>query len=94
MAKTQIQWTGDNLREVIKFTGLHPKFNDWFKSWEEYEEYVRNHDNIFKLFTQDGKNHYLIEPGCYIERNDEKAINQCYPITEGKFKLKKNISLV
>ena len=35
-----VKWTGDNLQEVIKFTGLHPKFNEWFDSFEEYERYV------------------------------------------------------
>ena len=85
--KTKIQWTGDNLKEVVKFVGgLHPSFNEWFKSWEEYEEYVRTHDNIFKLFMSDGKSHYLIQPGCFIERNNERIINKCYPITEGKFR--------
>lgn len=93
MAKTQIQWTGDNLREVIEFTGLHPKLNDWFKSWKEYEEYVKAHDGIFKLFLSDGRSHYLIQPGCYIECDDEKVINKCYPITEGKWKLKKIFTL-
>ena len=95
MAKTQIQWTGNNLREVIDFVGgLHPKFKEWFKSWEEYEEYVRSHDGIFKLFLADGQSHYMIQPGCYIEKDDEKIYNKCRPITEGKFRLKKIISLV
>jgi len=94
MAKKQIQWTGDNLREVIEFTGLHPKFNDWFNSWEEYEEYVRTHDSIFKLYRSDCISYFSIYPGCYIERDDEKITNRCYPVTEGKYKLKEKKSLV
>ena len=45
-----IQWTGENLKEVIDFTGKYPRFDEWFKSWEEYENYVHSHSNIFKLF--------------------------------------------
>ena len=94
MAKKQIQWTGDNLREVIEFTGLHPKFNEWFKSWKEYEEYVRTHDGIFKLYCSDGISYYSIYPGCYIEQDFEKITNRCYPVTEGKYSLKKKKSLI
>ncbi|MBP5723802.1 MAG: hypothetical protein J6X18_09570 [Bacteroidales bacterium] len=28
-----IQWTGDNLKEVTKFTGLSPEFNNWWRCW-------------------------------------------------------------
>ena len=45
-----IQWTGDNLKEVLDFTDKAPNFDDWFDSFEEYEEYVKKHDNMFKLF--------------------------------------------
>ena len=44
------KWTGDNLKEVLDLTGKAPNFDDWFDSFEEYEEYVRRHDNVFKLF--------------------------------------------
>lgn len=49
-----IQWTGDNLKEVIEFTGKHPKFSEWFKSFEEYEEHVKKNESIFKIFTLEG----------------------------------------
>lgn len=94
MAKTRIQWTGDNLREVIGFTGLHPRFGDWFGTFEEYEQYVREHGSVFKLYLQDGKDYYLVYPGCTIERDDEKVINQCYPVTEGRYRLKRLVRLV
>lgn len=45
-----IRWTGDNLREIIDFTGLHPSANKW--SWEEYEVVVR--DQGLKIFTLEG----------------------------------------
>lgn len=59
-----IQWTGDNLKEVIEFTGRYDKFNLWFNSWEDYEEYVKTHGNIFKIFSGDG--HWNIKPGTWI----------------------------
>ena len=49
-----VLWTGNNLKEVIEFTGKAPKFNKWFASWEEYEKYVNDHNNIFKLFSPNG----------------------------------------
>jgi len=45
-----VQWTGDNLREVIDFTGLHPSANKW--SWEEYEAVVASEG--LKIFTLEG----------------------------------------
>ena len=44
------KWTGENLREVIDFTGLHPSANKW--TWEEYEAVVRK-DGL-KIFTMEG----------------------------------------
>lgn len=49
-----IQWTGSNLKEVIEFTGKHPKFNQWFSSFEEYEDYVKKDRYVFKIFTLEG----------------------------------------
>lgn len=62
-----IQWTGDNLKEVTKFTGLSPEFNNWFKSWDEYESYVHSHNDVFKLFFEDGS-HYEVPKGAWIIR--------------------------
>jgi hypothetical protein len=50
----RIYWNGNNLKEVIEFTGKSPKFDKWFKTWEEYETYVHEHDNIIKLYGNDG----------------------------------------
>ena len=49
-----ILWTGYNLEEVIGFVGKSRKFNEWFKTWEEYEKYVNEHDRIIKLFSPTG----------------------------------------
>lgn len=60
-----IQWKGDNLREVVEFTGKSPKFGEWFKTWDDYENYVHSHGNIFKLFCEDGS-HYEVPEGAWI----------------------------
>lgn len=50
-----IQWTGDNLAEVLEFTGKHPKWDEWFPNgfWE-YQEFVKNDRNVFKIKTLEG----------------------------------------
>ena len=60
-----IQWKGNNLKEVIEFTGKDKNFDKWFKSFEEYEKYVYDHNNIFKMFTEDGS-HYEVPVGAWI----------------------------
>lgn len=49
-----IQWTGENLAEVLEFTGKHPKWGEWFENFEEYEEFVKNDRNVFKIKTLEG----------------------------------------
>ena len=43
---TFIQYTGDNLLEVLEFTGRHPEFDSWFYSDEEYVKYVKDNDRF------------------------------------------------
>lgn len=46
-----VQWTGDNLREVIAFTGRHRSAESW--TWEHFEDVVRK-DGL-RIFTlEDG----------------------------------------
>lgn len=45
-----IQWTGNNLREIINLIGLHESAKKW--SWEEYENIVKNEG--LKIFTLEG----------------------------------------
>lgn len=59
-----IQWTGDNLMDVLDFTGRHERFYDWFKTSRDYENYVASHGNIFKLFAIGG--HYVVPVGSWI----------------------------
>ena len=60
-----IQWTGDNLKELVHFTGKSPKFEEWFKTWEDFENYVHTHNNIFKIFNEDGS-HVEVPVGAWI----------------------------
>lgn len=45
-----IKWTGNNLREIIDFTGLHPSAEKW--TWEEYDSIVK--EEGLKIFTLEG----------------------------------------
>lgn len=45
-----VQWTGENLREIIDFTGLHHSAEKW--SWEQYEMIVK--EEGLKIFTLEG----------------------------------------
>lgn len=51
-----VQWNGNNLEQVIDFVGKSPRFNEWFNSWEEYKQYVKEHNNVVKLFSHTGYN--------------------------------------
>lgn len=65
-----IQWTGNNLKEVIDFTGKSPRFGEWFKSWEEYENYVHTHNDTLKLLCEDGS-HYEVPVGAWIVKTPD-----------------------
>jgi hypothetical protein len=71
-----ILYTGDNILDVLAFTGRHERFDEWFKSDEEYVEYVKAHNNIFKLFNNKyGKMEIL--PGTWIAKLPDGG---CLPI--------------
>lgn len=65
-----IQWKGNNLKEVIDFAGKSKNFEKWFKSFEEYEKYVVDHNGIFKIFNTDGS-HYEIPVGAWIVKTPD-----------------------
>ncbi len=67
-----IQWNGENLREVVELTGLYKiGFAKWFHcNWDEFESYVHSHNNIFKLFNEDGS-HYEVPVGAWIVRTPD-----------------------
>lgn len=72
-----VQWTGDNLKEVISFTGKHPKWDIWFKSWDEYEAHVKNDRSVFKILTLEGAMEAM--PGDYIIRGIKGEHYPCKP---------------
>lgn len=69
---TAIQWTGNNLEEVLKFTGKADNWDEYFESFEQYAEYVACDHFRFKIFTPC---HTLIAtPDDWIVRNHEGVI--------------------
>jgi len=68
-----VEWCGDNLKEVIVFTGLHPSAEKW--DWVEYEEVVKK-DGL-KLFTSRGK--IDVGVGNYITKEDDGEIYSWHP---------------
>lgn len=68
-----LRWNGDNLREVIAFTGRHPSAADW--SWEHFERVVARDGLI--IFTLEGK--HLANVGDYIIRGVKGEFYPCKP---------------
>lgn len=62
-----IQWTGENLAEVLAFTGKHPDWDKWFHSFEEYEARVKADGWLFKIIGGPATKH--AKPGDWIMRN-------------------------
>lgn len=48
---TAIQWTGNNLKDVLNFTGKADNWDEYFATFEEYEEHVAGDGYRFKVFT-------------------------------------------
>ena len=72
-----IQWTGDNLPEVIEFTGKHPCWGEWFKDMDDYAAHVRGDGSKFKIFTLEGVMDAL--PGDWIIRGIRGEFYPCKP---------------
>lgn len=72
-----IQYTGDNLREVLDFTGKHPCWSEWFDSFESYQAHVERDRRVFKIFTLEG----VMEatPGDWIIRGIHGEHYPCKP---------------
>lgn len=72
-----IQYTGDNLREVLEFTGKHPRWSEWFDSFEAYQAHVERDRRVFKIFTLEG----VMEatPGDWIIRGVHGEHYPCKP---------------
>ena len=72
-----IRWYGDNLVEVLEFTGKHPKFEEWFSSFEQYEKTVVESGYIFKIFTLEGT--MSAKPGDWIIKGISGEHYPCKP---------------
>lgn len=72
-----IQYTGENLQEVIGFTGKAPEWNQWFSTFDEYQKHVDNDGKLFKIFTLEGV--MKATPGDYIIRGVNGEHYPCKP---------------
>lgn len=72
-----IKWTGDNLSEAVGFTGLHPRFNEWFADFEEYERHVQMDGRVYKIHTLEGT--HKASPGDWIIRGVNGEHYPCKP---------------
>ena len=68
-----IKWTGDNLREIIDFTGLHSSVKQL--TWNEYELLVATKG--LKIFTLEGS--YIANIGDMIIREIDGEFYPCKP---------------
>lgn len=65
-----IKWTGDNLQQVIEFTGQHVSASHW--KWDEYVDIVEK--NGLKIFTLEGS--HMASIGDWIIKGVK---GECYP---------------
>lgn len=68
-----IMWNGNNLKEIIAFTGLHPSAEKW--TWQEYENVVRTEG--LKIFTFEGP--YMATIGDMIIKGVHGEFYPCKP---------------
>ena len=71
------KWTGDNLEEIIKFTGLNESVSHL--TWEEYEALVA--EKGLKIFTLEGS--HIATVGDFIIRGVK---GEFYPVKKEIFK--------
>lgn len=68
-----MEWTGDNLREITDFTGLHRSAHKW--SWDEYKQIVEK--GGLKIFTLEGS--MMASIGDWIIRGVKGEFYPCKP---------------
>jgi hypothetical protein len=69
-----IQWTGDNLKEIIEFTGRNESSVDW--SWNHFEAVVK--ENGLKIFGLEGSS-FKVSIGDMIIKGVEGEFYACKP---------------
>ena len=72
-----IQWTGENLEELINFTGKAERFDEWFPTWGDYEKHVKSEGHTFKVITLEGSMTALV--GDYIIKGVQGEFYPCKP---------------
>jgi len=68
-----VEWTGENLKEIIMFTGRHETASGW--SWEKFEEVVA--ESGLKIFTLEG--HHMATIGDLIIKGVHGEFYPCKP---------------
>ena len=68
-----VQWKGDNLAEVIRFTGLHESALGW--TWDQYEAVIAREG--LKVFTLEGP--LFASVGDWIIRGVKGEFYPCKP---------------
>ena len=68
-----IQWNGNNLKEIIDFTGFHPSAEKW--DWERYERVVQAQG--LKIFTLEGN--MMADIGDWIIKGVRGEFYPCKP---------------
>lgn len=72
-----VRYTGDNLAEVLAFTGKHPLFDEWFSSFDEYAAHVASDRQVFKILTLEGT--MEASPGDWIIKGVKGEFYPCKP---------------
>lgn len=72
-----ILYTGENLAAVFEFTGKHPKWDQWFFSFGDYEAFVKADRGVFKIYTLEGT--MEANPGDWIIRGVKGEHYPCKP---------------
>ncbi|CAM0076263.1 hypothetical protein VPHK391_0073 [Vibrio phage K391] len=72
-----IQWTGENLEELINFTGKSDGFDEWFPTWDDYEKHVANEEYTFKVIALEGS--MTAHVGDYIIKGVQGEFYPCKP---------------
>ncbi len=68
-----MKWTGENLIEVIRFTGQHASAKDY--KWEDYEDLVT--ERGLKIFTLEGS--YMASIGDWVIKGVQGEFYPCKP---------------
>lgn len=72
-----MQWTGENLAEVLAFTGKHPSWDKHFASFDAYQAHVQADRNAFKIITLEGT--MEATPGDWIIKGVKGEFYPCKP---------------